>query len=93
MNVAVASRALLTRSLLTAGTALAFALSPGTGHAQPAYPSKPIRIIVPAGAGDSCDILSRLIAPKITERLGQPGASRWGAIFRVLYGHAPVWVH
>ena len=40
--------------------------------AQGAYPNKPIRIIVPAGAGDSCDILSRLIAPKITERTGQP---------------------
>ena len=35
------------------------------------YPNKPIRIIVPAGSGDSCDILSRLIAPKLTERLGQ----------------------
>ena len=37
-----------------------------------AYPNKPIRIIVPAGPGDSCDILTRLIAPKLTERLGQP---------------------
>ena len=36
-----------------------------------AYPNKPIRIIVPAGSGDSCDILSRLVAPKLTERLGQ----------------------
>jgi tripartite-type tricarboxylate transporter receptor subunit TctC len=35
------------------------------------YPNKPIKIIVPAGAGDSCDILTRLIAPKLTERLGQ----------------------
>jgi tripartite-type tricarboxylate transporter receptor subunit TctC len=37
-----------------------------------AYPNKPIKIIVPAGPGDSCDILTRLIAPKLTERLGQP---------------------
>ena len=35
------------------------------------YPNKPIRIIVPAGPGESCDILTRLIAPKLTERLGQ----------------------
>ena len=42
------------------------------GHALAQnYPNKPIRIIVPAGAGDSCDILTRLIAPKLTERLGQ----------------------
>ena len=36
------------------------------------YPNRPIRIIVPAGSGDSCDILARLVAPKLTERLGQP---------------------
>jgi tripartite-type tricarboxylate transporter receptor subunit TctC len=35
----------------------------GTALAQN-YPNKPIRIIIPAGAGDSCDILTRLIAPK-----------------------------
>ena len=26
-----------------------------------AYPAKPIRVIVPAAPGDSCDVLSRLI--------------------------------
>ncbi len=36
------------------------------------YPSKPIRIIVPGGPGDSCDMLARLVGPKISERLGQP---------------------
>ncbi len=35
------------------------------------YPNKPIRVIIPASPGDSCDILTRLIAPKIGERLGQ----------------------
>jgi tripartite-type tricarboxylate transporter receptor subunit TctC len=39
-------------------------------HAQQ-YPSKPIRIIIPFPAADSLDIMSRLIAPKLTERLGQ----------------------
>jgi tripartite-type tricarboxylate transporter receptor subunit TctC len=39
-------------------------------HAQQ-YPSKPIRIIIPFPPGDSLDIMSRLIGPKITERLGQ----------------------
>ncbi|HSQ03283.1 MAG TPA: tripartite tricarboxylate transporter substrate-binding protein, partial [Burkholderiales bacterium] len=35
------------------------------------YPTKSIRIIIPFPPGDSLDIMSRLIGPKITERLGQ----------------------
>jgi putative tricarboxylic transport membrane protein len=46
------------------------------------YPLRPIRIIIPSGAGGITDILGRVIAPKLTENLGQqvvvdnrPGAS------------------
>ena len=49
--------------------ALILATAPAL-HAQP-YPSKPIRIIIPFPAGDSLDTMSRLIAPKLVERLGQ----------------------
>ena len=35
------------------------------------YPSKSIRVIVPAGAGDSCDTLARLVGNKVSESIGQ----------------------
>ena len=40
-------------------------------HAQ-SYPNRPIRVIVPAAPGDSCDVLSRLIGQKVSESLKQP---------------------
>jgi tripartite-type tricarboxylate transporter receptor subunit TctC len=54
------------------------------------YPSKPIRIVVPFPPGNTIDTMSRLIAPKMTERLGQqvivenrPGASGMLALDQV----------
>ncbi len=37
-----------------------------------AYPSKPVRLIVPAPPGSAPDFLSRLLAPKLGDMWGQP---------------------
>jgi len=57
------------RSLLLSLLALTLPAAPAS-HAQE-FPLKPIRIIVPFPPGDTLDTMSRLIAPKLAERLGQ----------------------
>ena len=59
----------------------ALAMSTGVAHAQ-AWPSHPIRLIVPNGPGLASDILARLFADRMSQALGQqmyveniPGAS------------------
>ncbi len=37
-----------------------------------AYPSKPVRWIVPTGAGSAVDVTARRVAPKLSAALGQP---------------------
>jgi tripartite-type tricarboxylate transporter receptor subunit TctC len=58
------------KALLAAGFVIATALSAPGVFAQD-YPSKPIRLIVPFGAGGGSDYVGRLVAQKLTEQMGQ----------------------
>lgn len=58
------------RRAILAGTALALA-APRL-NAQGAWPSRSIRLIVPFAPGGSVDVMGRVTAQKLQDRLGQP---------------------
>lgn len=51
--------------------ALAFSFAAGAAHAQ-AWPTRPLRIVVPFAPGGSTDLTGRLLAQRMQEVLGQP---------------------
>ena len=53
------------------GLLAALALAPSLAPAQARFPSQPIRVIVPFAAGGLADITMRLVAQKLTDRMGQ----------------------
>ena len=66
------------RSLLAAATMMATSITLAgsfavpAAHAQEDYPSRPIQMIVPWGAGGGTDAVGRVIASLLQEGLGQP---------------------
>jgi tripartite-type tricarboxylate transporter receptor subunit TctC len=61
------------RRMLALATLILPALSviAGTAEAQQAYPSQPLRFVVPFGPGGVGDTTARVVAEKLGERLGQ----------------------
>ncbi len=60
--------------LRTLALVLAWSLAalPAQAQTTPAWPTRPIRMIVPTGAGTATDIMARLVANGIGGALGQP---------------------
>jgi tripartite-type tricarboxylate transporter receptor subunit TctC len=70
----------LPSALLLICAAMGFAaLNPSYGQNQlptrspaPDWPTRPVRVLVPFGAGSTPDIVARIIADRLQQRLGQP---------------------
>jgi len=60
------------RGLLAAAAAIPALCAPRDGRANPVYPDRPIRILVPVAPGDGGDVVSRYLAEFLATDLGQP---------------------
>src|SRR3954465_2151975 len=63
------SRSVRRRSLLLAALSLGVALASQPARAE--YPDRPVRIVLPLGAGGVGDITARIVADKLGEKFGQ----------------------
>ena len=59
------------RQLLASSAASALALSPLLSQAQAAWPTKPLRLVVPFAPGGSSEIVARALAGEMAKTIGQ----------------------
>lgn len=59
-------------AMLALMAALPMAATPTAALAQNAFPSQPLRIVVPFPAGGIVDIVARIVGQKMSEKYGQP---------------------
>jgi tripartite-type tricarboxylate transporter receptor subunit TctC len=61
------------RALLVVAAAAALAASPATrGQSAQAWPTKPVRVVIPFSTGGTADILGRIVAQQLSRQLNQP---------------------
>ncbi|HEY7743396.1 MAG TPA: tripartite tricarboxylate transporter substrate binding protein [Burkholderiales bacterium] len=63
---------ILLKSLLALAAVAAAAGGALAADKEPAYPSRPIRIVVPFTAGSATDIIARVVSPRMADRWGRP---------------------
>jgi len=66
------SRRVIWRAVASIAATSILAVAPWQAVQAQAYPSKPIKMIVPFPAGGTTDIVARLVAQRMSESMGQP---------------------
>ena len=83
------STGLIRTTVAACALAISAAAASAQSDAAASYPNKPIRLIVGFGAGGGTDLLTRIVAPKLSELVGQPVVveNRTGAAGRIAVEH------